>query len=598
MSYEVTATRRRPQRFEDLVGQEFVTATLKNAIQTGRIAHAYLFSGPRGCGKTSSARILAKSLNCEKGPTVLPCGECTACREIAKGSSLDVIEIDGASNTSVNDIRQIKDEVLFPPNSCRYKIYIIDEVHMLSVSAFNALLKTIEEPPPYVIFIFATTELHKVPATIKSRCQQFHFRLVAVEQIKELLAAAAAEINIQAEDEALYWIARESTGSIRDAYTLFDQVASFSGGTITYDKISNKLGLTSIDTLNALCENCIDGHADTAIDLLDKLLQNGISIEQFISDIADYLRSILLISAGIVRESLLGQAADRYSQKVLCTWKPVQIERALSLFLNLYRDIRYSLDPRYETELTVFRLCSLSGYVSASEVKAAIDAARNMLIGNTPSVKSANIVPQVSIRSAETEKQSLIQNVQAEYTQSPISRREKPEPRMPTASFSTFETMRSLVAEKEQSDRKQPLPDAPAAPAELVTAVQTNQKAAEAAGQSQPVMIADLQEAAVQELMGKGEAGPAMMLARTTEWLLDGDIVHVTTDSALSCTQLQKEAARIAQLLSEMLGRNIRFEPVLTEEKRMMEQQKKTDIPIQAQILCSLFKGSIIGGIQ
>lgn len=598
MSYEVTATRRRPQRFEDLVGQEFVTATLKNAIQTGRIAHAYLFSGPRGCGKTSSARILAKSLNCEKGPTVLPCGECTACREIAKGSSLDVIEIDGASNTSVNDIRQIKDEVLFPPNSCRYKIYIIDEVHMLSVSAFNALLKTIEEPPPYVIFIFATTELHKVPATIKSRCQQFHFRLVAVEQIKELLAAAAAEINIQAEDEALYWIARESTGSIRDAYTLFDQVASFSGGTITYDKISNKLGLTSIDTLNALCENCIDGHADTAIDLLDKLLQNGISIEQFISDIADYLRSILLISAGIVRESLLGQAADRYSQKVLSTWKPVQIERALSLFLNLYRDIRYSLDPRYETELTVFRLCSLSGYVSASEVKAAIDAARNMLIGNTPSVKSANIVPQVSIRSAETEKQSSIQNVQAEYTQSPISRREKPEPRMPTASFSTFETMRSLVAEKEQSDRKQPLPDAPAAPAESVTAVQTNQKAAEAAGQSQPVMIADLQEAAVQELMGKGEAGPAMMLARTTEWLLDGNIVHVTTDSALSCTQLQKEAARIAQLLSEMLGRNISFEPVLTEEKRMMEQQKKTDIPIQAQILCSLFKGSIIGGIQ
>ena len=270
----------------------------------------------------------------------------------------------------------------------------------------------------------------------------------------------------------------------------------------------------------------------------------------------------------------------------------------MSLFLNLYRDIRYSLDPRYETELTVFRLCSLSGYVSASEVKAAIDAARNMLIGNTPSVKSANIVPQVSIRSAETEKQSSIQNVQAEYTQSPISRREKPEPRMPTASFSTFETMRSLVAEKEQSDRKQPLPDAPAAPAESVTAVQTNQKAAEAAGQSQPVMIADLQEAAVQELMGKGEAGPAMMLARTTEWLLDGDIVHVTTDSALSCTQLQKEAARIAQLLSEMLGRNIRFEPVLSEEKRMMEQQKKTDIPIQAQILCSLFKGSIIGGIQ
>ena len=177
MAYEVTATRRRPKQFADLVGQEFVAETLKNSITSHQIAHAYLFSGPRGCGKTSTARILAKALNCENGPTPAPCGTCAHCTEITKGASLDVIEIDGASNTSVNDVRQIKDEVMFPPNSSRYKIYIIDEVHMLSTSAFNALLKTIEEPPPYVVFIFATTELQKVPATIKSRCQQFNFRL-------------------------------------------------------------------------------------------------------------------------------------------------------------------------------------------------------------------------------------------------------------------------------------------------------------------------------------------------------------------------------------------------------------------------------------
>src|SRR5574344_1685591 len=199
MAYEVTATRRRPQHFEDLIAKEVVAETLKNSIKSGQIAHAYLFSGPRGCGKTSTARILAKALNCEKGPTDEPCGECTHCQEITKGSSLDVIEIDGASNTSVNDIRQIKDEVMFPPNSSRYKIYIIDEVHMLSTSAFNALLKTIEEPPPYVIFIFATTELQKVPATIKSRCQQFNFRLVPVEKIKDLLADACKELNIQSD---------------------------------------------------------------------------------------------------------------------------------------------------------------------------------------------------------------------------------------------------------------------------------------------------------------------------------------------------------------------------------------------------------------
>ncbi len=269
MSYEVTATRRRPQQFEDLVGQEFVAETLKNSIKTGRIAHAYLFSGPRGCGKTSTARILAKALNCQNGPTDKPCGTCSNCQEITKGSSLDVIEIDGASNTSVENIRQIKDEVMFPPANCRYKIYIIDEVHMLSNSAFNALLKTIEEPPEYVIFIFATTELQKVPATIKSRCQQYNFRLVSIDKVKACLAEAAAELGIQADDEALFWIARESTGSMRDAYTLFDQVAAFSEGHITYEKIRDKLGIVGVERLNTIFEACADGQNDAVINLLD-----------------------------------------------------------------------------------------------------------------------------------------------------------------------------------------------------------------------------------------------------------------------------------------------------------------------------------------
>jgi DNA polymerase III subunit gamma/tau len=379
MAYEVTATRRRPQRFEDMIGQEFVVATLQKSVAAGKIAHAYLFSGPRGCGKTSSARILAKALNCDSGPGATPCGTCPACVEITRGSSLDVIEIDGASNTSVNDVRQIKDEVRFPPNSCRYKIYIIDEVHMLSTSAFNALLKTIEEPPPYVIFIFATTELHKVPATIKSRCQQFNFRLVPVELLKQVLAEAAGETGIKADEEALFWIAREATGSVRDAYTLYDQVAAFSDGHITFDKIRDKLGLVGVDRINPLVEACARKDARAALEALDVILEAGVSVEQFTVDAADYFRSLLLVRTGITKEALLGQSPERFSAMVLEAWAPVQIERALSVMLQLYRDIRYSLDPRYELELAVSRLSWISDYVSTAQMKQAIQQAKNLL---------------------------------------------------------------------------------------------------------------------------------------------------------------------------------------------------------------------------
>ncbi len=383
MAYEVTATRKRPQRFEDLVGQEFVVSTLKNAIEQGRIAHAYLFSGPRGVGKTTSARLLAKALNCVHGPTAEPCGECDNCKGIAKGSSLDVIEIDGASNTGVNDVRVIKEEVMFPPTSSRYKIYIIDEVHMLSQSAFNALLKTIEEPPEYVVFIFATTETQKVPATIRSRCQQFNFQLIPLETIKGLLAQAASEMGIEAEDEALFWIAKESTGSMRDAYTLFDQVVAFSNGKITLSQIREKLGLVGVDRINAIMQDVLSKNNGEALSKVQALLAKGVSIDQIIKDFTEYFRSLLLIRKGVKSENVIGEQISSFPADILNAYNEEQLEAALDMFLNLYRDIRYSLNPRFELELAISKLSKLRYVASTASVIEQLARLKNDLINGT-----------------------------------------------------------------------------------------------------------------------------------------------------------------------------------------------------------------------
>jgi len=383
-AYEVTATKRRPKTFDELAGQEFVVSTLKNSLKSGSIAHAYLFSGPRGCGKTSAARILARSLNCESpvgGNLGEPCGQCDNCRSIAAGSNMDVIEIDGASNTGVNDVRQIKDEVLFPPQSGRYKVYIIDEVHMLTTNAFNALLKTIEEPPPYVIFIFATTEIHKVPATIKSRCQQFSFRLIPIETIQALLKKICDEMKIKADDNALFWIARESTGSLRDAFTLFDQVVSFSGGHINENLIREKLGLAGLEKINSLAEACAANDIAGALSQVDSILGSGVAIEQLVIDLAGYYRGLMLLKNGITRESLLGNNPDQFSAKVLETYDWARLEQALEILLACYRDMRYSVSPRYEFELAVSKLSWLNKWISPAELKAALDRAQNAMRG-------------------------------------------------------------------------------------------------------------------------------------------------------------------------------------------------------------------------
>ncbi len=411
MAYEVTATRKRPQAFEKLVGQEFVVSTIENAIDSGRIAHAYLFSGPRGVGKTSSARLLAKALNCEKGPTAHPCGVCTSCKEITSGSSVDVIEIDGASNTSVNDIRVIKDEVLFPPQSSRYKIYIIDEVHMLSNSAFNALLKTIEEPPEYIIFIFATTELQKVPATIRSRCQQFHFQLIGLEDIKGCLAEASREMNIEADDDALFWIAKEATGSMRDAYTLFDQVASFSGNHITLQGIKDKLGLVGSEQIGNIISLSLTGKRAEALKELSSIIATGVSIEQCVKDFTDFFRALLFAKEGIKNEELLNMRYEDIPSSILDTLSVGQLEAALRTLLQIYREIRYSISPRFELELFISRLSSLPFLTSNEELVRKLSELKQDVVNGKVSVVREKVTLQTAL-TAEVKKNSNNEVVQ------------------------------------------------------------------------------------------------------------------------------------------------------------------------------------------
>lgn len=408
MPYEVTAIRKRPHTFESLVGQEFVVSTLTNSLINKHFAHAYLFSGPHGVGKTSVARILAAALNCEHGPTAHPCCECTSCKEIITGNSLDVIEIDGASNTSVSDVRVIKDEILFPPNASRYKIYIIDEVHMLSNSAFNALLKTIEEPPEHVIFIFATTEIHKVPATIRSRCQQFNFRLIDTDVIKNLLKDRCLEKALQFEDDALLWIAKEAAGSMRDAYMLFDQIVTFSDGMITLQKIRENLGLIGFDRINELAAGLAAGDEKTVLETAAGILSAGVSIEQFINDLAEYFRGLLLIKSGIDKESLIGVRKDRYNPDVIGVFTVSRVESALGILFSLYRDIRFSLNPRFELELALSRLSQLNRFLTKADILEELYILKQQLMkqislqGSRISVPFTEEEPQKPVREKRT----------------------------------------------------------------------------------------------------------------------------------------------------------------------------------------------------
>ncbi|MBK9306826.1 MAG: DNA polymerase III subunit gamma/tau [Nitrospira sp.] len=364
MDYLVSARKYRPGTFDDVIGQPHVVQTLMNAVSTKRIAHAYLFSGTRGVGKTTVARILAKALNCEQGPTSRPCDTCENCREIAQGSSVDVIEIDGASNTSVDDVREIRENIKFTPFRGQFRVYIIDEVHMLSNSAFNALLKTLEEPPAHVVFVFATTEIHKIPATILSRCQHYNFRRIPRAEIIERLRHVAAQDELTLEDRSFVALARASEGSMRDALSLLDQVVAYGGKTIRHSELEVILGAVPQEMVQNLVGAIFAQDSPAALTSLAQLLDQGHDLRAFCADVVERLRNLLVaavVSGTTELRSLIETAEDDLNQLSVeaKSLTPEQIQELLAIFIQAEDSLRFSSHPRFVVETAAIRATRL-----------------------------------------------------------------------------------------------------------------------------------------------------------------------------------------------------------------------------------------------
>ncbi|MBO5056621.1 MAG: DNA polymerase III subunit gamma/tau [Lachnospiraceae bacterium] len=360
MSYTALYRKFRPASFEDVKGQDHIVTTLKNQIKAERIGHAYLFCGTRGTGKTTIAKIFAKAVNCEKPADGSPCGECAVCRAIAAGASMNVIEIDAASNNGVDNIREIVDEVAYSPAEGKYKVYIIDEVHMLSIGAFNALLKTLEEPPSYVIFILATTEVHKIPITILSRCQRYDFKRITIDTISERIRELIQIEQVLVEDKAIRYIAKTADGSMRDALSLLDQCIAFHfGQELTYDKVLDVLGAVDTEVFSRLLRVVMEGNVPGAIGILEEMVIQGRELTQFVSDFTWYLRNLLLIKTADGIEDIIDVSTEnlaRLKEEAQMAQNDV-IMRYIRVLSELSGQIRYAAQKRVLIEIALIKLC-------------------------------------------------------------------------------------------------------------------------------------------------------------------------------------------------------------------------------------------------
>lgn len=360
MAYQALYRKFRPQEFSDVKGQDHIVTTLRNQIKADRIGHAYLFCGTRGTGKTTIAKIFAKAVNCESPADGSPCGECPTCRAIASGASMNVIEIDAASNNGVDNIRQIREEVEYRPTEGKYKVYIIDEVHMLSIGAFNALLKTLEEPPSYVIFILATTEAHKIPITILSRCQRYDFRRISIDTIAARLSDLMEQEQVAVEEKAIRYVAKAGDGSMRDALSLLDQcIAFYLGQELTYDKVLETLGAVDTEVFSKLLRRILDKNITGAISTVDDLVVEGRELGQFVNDFTWYLRNLMLVQSSDDMEDVLDISTENLAllKEEAGMVDAEVLMRYIRIFSELASQIKYAAQKRILIEIAVIKLC-------------------------------------------------------------------------------------------------------------------------------------------------------------------------------------------------------------------------------------------------
>lgn len=584
MEYQVSARKFRPGTFEELIGQPHVVQTLRNAILRQQVAHAYLFSGMRGVGKTTAARILAKALNCEKGPTPEPCGQCESCLEIARGNSVDVIEIDGASNTGVDDVRELRENVKFSPFRGTYRIYIIDEVHMLSNSAFNALLKTLEEPPPHAVFIFATTEVHKIPPTITSRCQHFNFRRIPRREIIARLQEVVKHVDVEIGERSLGAMARASEGSMRDALSLLDQAVAFGGKTITEQDVDEMLGAVPDELVGRIVQTVVNRDPAAAVALVGEVVDHGYDLRAYCGAVVERMRHLMIAAVvpGFEQAQGLMDLPDEDVKHLLTEAKSLSVEQlqeVFQLFAQAEDRLRSTAHPRFVFEVAAVRAARLPE--PGVQIPRPAEAAREP----QPS-PSATLRTGISRAPAEKSGQA---------SGAPPSPARSPGPGAPGRPFDSAQGRPS--APVRGSSPSPPARGEPLPPKKAVSAPRTTSPAVETKSASQPgpaspgnspaLRQEDWQRVVESVVQNSPNIGSFLEMGRLVKIEGNQVIVGFPKTASVACSRIQKEENRalISRVCQDVAGVSIHLRVVeLTGEandgptiKEMRTKQREQD---------------------